>query len=985
MKVTLKKAALRGATSLTAFAVLCSTQAYAQDASTDGSNEDTGQAIVVTGSRIKSDVPTTAAPVQVVSSEQIRDQGVINIQDALLKNPVFGTPTISRTNSGFQTSAAGVATVDLRNLGVDRTLVLVNGRRVVSGVPGSNAVDLNMIPTQMLERVEVLTSGSASAVYGSDAVAGVVNFILKDHYQGIEAHAQTGISGVGDNFSLDTGVLLGGNFDDGRGNITMYLGYSEQGAVYERNHKTEAGKSDTDSAYSIVNGELKLNPDGSIYRNQPVYSSYAPQGAYYTDNGTFTYSPTGQLQPCFTSSGTTCGGGLGVGPNGYNRTATRYLAVPVQRYLGNVNAHYDLTDNITAFFEGSFESVHAKTSIEPFPFDTSYAYSADSQMPIETMYNGAPFRNPFVPDAIYNAATDTNGDGLKDIYLTKRLADFGPRSYQSTQNTYRAVAGLRGNIAPKWSFEAFANYGETNVTQHGTGQINVLNFASSQQIIPDGSGGFMCADATARAQGCVPANMFGANSLSKEAIAYLEAPAYYQAYNKETQVGGNIVGSMTNPLGARDIGVTFGTEYRREAQDARWDQLTSAGLNGGNALPPTSGSFDLYEFYGEALLPLISQGFVEDLSIRGAARYSNYSTVGGTFSYNFGAEFAPIKDIRFRAMYAKTVRAPNISELYQGRSQDFPTVSDPCEGIGATGGGALGDHCRADPGVAANIATNGQFVVNQSDRQGVTSFAGGNPNLSEEKGETLTLGAVINPQSIHALRNMTLTVDYFRVKIKDAIVSTDLNFILNQCYNQGNQDFCSFITRLTGPQGPRSAGALYSVDTGPTNSGGLKTSGIDVVFNYTQPFDIGSMRLNTNLNVAYTHMMTGYAIPQPGGDKDYFINEIGSAKDRFSTTFDIGTDAWKLSLNGSYIGPSWVDDQFLGYHYYKIHDEFYLGAQAKFNVTEGTEFYVGVDNLFDNSPVYLGGVTGTVTGQQADTGTYDALGRRFYAGIRVKM
>ncbi|TCM19443.1 TonB-dependent receptor-like protein [Novosphingobium sp. PhB165] len=983
MKLTLKKAALRGATSLTAFAVLCSAQAYAQDAAqTDAAKSDdadSGQAIVVTGSRIKSDLPTTVAPVQVVTSEQIRDQGVVNIQDALLKNPVFGTPSFSRSNSGFFTSGAGVATVDLRNLGVDRTLVLVNGRRVVSGVPGSNAVDLNMIPTQMVERVEVLTSGSASAVYGSDAVAGVVNFILKDNYQGIEAHAQTGISGVGDNFSLDTGVLLGGNFDDGRGNVTMYMGYSQQDAVYSRNHKTEAGKSDTDGLSAIFNGGDIFTP------TQPVYSSYAPQGAFYTDNNVFTYSPTGQLQPCFTASAATCGNGAGVGPNGYNRMAVRYLAVPVQRYLGNVNAHYDLTDHVTAFFEGSFESVHSKANIEPFPFDTSFAYSPDGQMPIETMYNGVATRNPFVPDAIYNDASDTNGDGLKDIYFSKRLTDFGPRTYQSTQNTYRAVAGLRGDIAPKWNFEVFGNYGETNVSQHGTGQINVLNFASSQQVIPDGNGGFMCADPTARSHGCVPANIYGTNSMSAAAVAYLEAPTAYQAYNKETQVGGNIVGSIKNPLGARDIGLTFGTEYRREAQDARWDTLTSQGLNGGNLLAPTHGSFDLYEFYGEALVPLISQGIVEDFSLRGAARYSHYSTVGGTFSYNFGGELAPIRDIRFRAMYAKTVRAPNINELYSGDAQDYPTLVDPCSGIKATGDGALGDNCRAAPGVMANIAANGAFKVTQSDLQGVTSFSHGNPNLSEERGETLTLGAVINPQSIHALRNMSLSVDYYRVKIKDAIEFTDLQYILSQCYNESNTSFCDYVTRRDSVQGANSAGSLYSVNTQPLNSGGISTSGIDVVFNYAQPFDIGSTRLRTSLNVTYTHLFTGYEIPVPGEAKNYTIGEVGNAQDRFSTMVNVGTDVWSLALNGTYIGPSWIDDQFDGYHAYKVHSEFYLGAQAKFNVNDGTEFFVGVDNMFDNSPIYMASVAGSTTGQQSDTGTYDALGRRFYAGIRVKM
>ncbi|GGB97352.1 TonB-dependent receptor [Novosphingobium endophyticum] len=979
----MQKAALRSATSLTAFALLCASSAYAQDAAEPAAEAaDDGGVIIVTGTRIQTDVPTTVAPVQVVSEDLIESSGAINIQETLLENPVFGTPTFSRTNTSFLTSGSGLATVDLRNLDVDRTLVLINGRRVVSGLPGSAAVDLNMIPTQMLERAEVLTSGSASAVYGSDAVAGVVNFILKDDFEGLEINAQSGITEVGDSFTLDTGVLLGGNFDDGRGNATVFFGYSEQGAAFLKNHKTEAGPSDVDSISAIFFG-------GDIFDSvEPFNSSYAPQGRYSTDNFTWTYSPTGALQPCFDANAATCTSdiGDGVGPNGFNRQAFRYLAVPVQRYTGYLNAHYDITDNITAFLEGSFVSTNAKSNIEPFPWDTdsSGTQYVDGQMPIETLFNGAIVRNPFVPDAIYNDASDTNGDGLRDIFVAKRLSSFGPRATEATQDTFRLVGGVRGELASNWNYEVFANYGQTNITQTGTGQINVLNFRSSQQIVPDGEGGFMCADPNAVANGCIPVNIFGLDSIGEEGVAYLEAPSFYKAVQKQTQVGANLSGFFGNPLGANDIGMTVGVEYRRESQDSRWDALQSAGLNGGNALPPTSGSFEVKEAYGEVLVPLINDGFVHELSVRGAARYSDYSSIGNTFSWNAGGEFAPIEDIRFRGMYAVTVRAPNVAELFEGLSQDFPTVNDPCDGIGATGGGALGDNCRAAPGVLANIAANGTFLVTQSDRQGVTGFSGGNPNLQEEKGKTLTAGVVINPKSIHALRNLTITADYFRVKIQDAIVETPEQFIVDQCYRQGVQSFCDFIERRTTQQGTNSAGSLREVNTGVTNSGGIKTSGIDVTLNYVHFFDVGNERLRTSLNVAYTHLLSGYEIPLRGEAKDYFEGEVGSAKDRFTVNTAIGTDDFRLSATGTYIGASWIDDQFDGFHVYKVHPEFYLDLQLRYFIEGGTEFYVGADNVLDNDPVYFASVNGSTTGMESDTGTYDPLGRRFYAGVKMK-
>ena len=721
-------------------------------------------------------------------------------------------------------------------------------------------------------------------------------------------------------------------------------------------------------------------------KNSPGYSSYAPGGTYFAGDDIFTYSPiTGQLQPCRATNGSTA---TCDGPTGFNRSAYRYLAIPLQRYSAFVNGHYDVTDGLTAYFEGQFVSTNAKSNIEPFPFDTEAAY-IDGQMPIETMYNGGAFRNPYVPDAIFDAATDTNGDGLRDVYISKRLTSFGPRRSESTQNTFRLVGGLKGEITTNWNFDVFANYGQSNVTQNGTGQINVMNFAAANQIIPDGNGGYRCADDFADAMGCVPANFFGEASLSPEAVAYLEAPSNYTAVQKQTQIGGNIAGYIMNPLGANEIGLTVGAEYRREAQSDQWDALQTLGLNGGNALPPTSGSFDVKEAFGEVVLPLVTDTFVHDLTVRGAVRFSDYSTVGSTFSWNVGGEFAPIQDIRFRATYAVTVRAPNISELYAGRSQTFPTVIDPCQGVGLTGdapNGASGDLCRAAPGVLANInANNGTFVVSQLDRQGVTGFSGGNPNLSEEKGKTFTAGVVINPVSVDALRNLRLSVDYFHVEVEDAIVTTPRNYILNQCYTVG--ELCDFIVRRPAAIGANSAGSLDEVNTAVTNSGGLVTSGIDVALDYTHYFPMGGSDLRANINFAYSHLIKGYEVPlatQPE-NRNPFAGEVGAAKDRFTTTVGVGMESWRLTATGTYIGASWIDDQFFDEaKVAKVHPEFYLNLQARFFLQDKKyEFYVGADNVLDNSPIYMAGVSGAVTGMESDTGTYDPLGRRFYAGIKA--
>ncbi|MBV7257759.1 TonB-dependent receptor, partial [Pacificimonas sp. WHA3] len=624
--------------------------------------------------------------------------------------------------------------------------------------------------------------------------------------------------------------------------------------------------------------------------------------------------------------------------------------------------------------------------------DSSNAVATGGGLNLETLdpNTNTVVRNPFVPDAIFDDAIDTNGDGLKDINLVKRLVDFGPRASEATRQTFRIVGGFRGDIAEGWNYETFVNYGETNIAQTGTGQINILNYRASQQIISDGQGGFQCADANARDEGCVPVDYFGLNSFTPEMINYLAAPQAFNAKISQVSVGGNVGGELFSITPDDPVLVTFGAEYRKEQSASQWDALQQQGLNGGNALPPTVGEFDVVEGFAEVLVPLVRESFIHDLSVRGAVRISDYSTVGSTLSWNAGGEFAPIEDIRFRAMYAKTVRAPNISELFDGLNQTFPTLTDPCEGVTAAGTDALSVNCRAAPGVNENIAQNGGvFFVGQADRQGISGFTGGNPNLDEEKGETITAGVVINPRSIDALRNLSLSVDYFQVKIEDAITNTPRQFIVNQCYQAGNQDFCDFITRRSVTAGLNNVGALEFVNTGPSNSGGEEIQGIDAVLTYRHSFPMGDEDLGVNLRVAYTHLLDHFVIPLPGSDKDNLDGEVGNAKDRFNVSLVADRGPVQFSLTGTYIGESFLDDQFTGVEEgeddaFRLHPEFYLDTQIRFAIAEQYEFYVGVDNLLNNDPIYTASVPGaSTTGQDANTGVYDPLGRRYYAGVKL--
>ena len=942
--------------------------------------EAAGQDIVVTGSRIASPGAVSASPLQTIGAAQIRQQGAINIQEVLQLNPTFGTPGISRTNSSFATQSAGVATVNLRNLGEDRTLVLVNGRRFVSGVPGSNAVDLNVIPTQFLDRVDVLTGG-ASAVYGSDAVAGVVNFIYKTKFDGVQLDGQFGISPQGDGADKQVNLLVGKNFADGRGNIMLFGGYSKQGTVLKRDRSTEAGSSAVDT--TSLGGSITGN-DADLFTPSTLLSGFIPGGRFYAGAGDtrqrFSYGANNVLTNCTSVS---CGG--------FNRSDFRYLAVPVERYVAAGRANFEVSPAVNVFLEGNFARTKVNTVIEPFPLDSKFGNTlASGQIPIQTVVGGVTYRNPFVPDAIFNAATDTNGDGLKDIFFDRRLSDFGPRTSSASRDLFRVAGGINGKVLDdRFSYEVYGIYGQTIEHQSGNGQFDSRRFAQALNSYRDPvTGTIQCADPAARAAGCVPANIYGINALAP-AAGYLAVPVTLATRVTQTVGGANVSGKLFSIFGADPIGISLGGEYRRETSSNVFDLLTQQGLNGNNALPATSGSFDVYEGFAEAIVPLLQdRPFVHSLSVRGAVRASHYSTVGDTLSYNFGGEWAPTRDIRFRVMQARSVRAPNISELFSAPQQNFPSgLQDPCAGVTATTPGALGTNCRAAPGVAANIAANGAFTLSQADLQGITSFEGGNPRLQEEKGDSFTAGVVLNPRSVLGLRNLVVTVDYFNIRVKDAIVQTPLQFILSQCYSQSVQASCAAVVRRPTAVGANSAGSINQLFTAPVNSGGLKTSGIDAVVDWRTNLNALGVGGNLNLHGAYTHLISGYTVPQPDSPRDYFAGEIGAARDKFTVAAGYDLRGVGLTMTGTWIGQSFLDDQLTGVRAgnqaYSVRPQFYLDSQIRFQTRDGFEFYVGANNLFNNQPPYLADI-GASAGQDTDAGTYDALGRRYYAGVRMK-
>lgn len=988
---------------------LSASASFAQDAPAppEPSAAASNQEIIVTGSRIQNPNIVSMQPVQGVTAAAIQETGAVNVQEVLLENPVFGTPALSRSNSAFLVNGAGAATVDLRDLGSDRTLVLINSRRVVAGLAGSTTVDINVIPTQFIDRIDILTGG-ASSLYGSDAVAGVVNFLYKRDFQGWIAEAQAGISEIGDAGSQRISVTGGMNFGEDRGNVMVHAGYDREEGLLGRNR--ERTSVDQLSTFWYFTG------DPADYRSsvRPFYSSFAPQGRFNAGDYTFTFGPSGALQPCFTTNGSSCSSevlddddtvlvpdiGTGVGPNGFNRQAYRTLLTPVERYTAALNGHFDVSDTVRFILEGTYVRTNASTEIEPFPLDSGGStgpYSATAgRAPIESLVNGVVLRNPFVPDAIYNAATDNDGDGLRDITFARRTSDLASRNFTAKRDFYRIVAGFEGDLFDdKWHWDATFNYGRSKEKQASNGDINVVNFRNAFAAVRDpATGAVVCADPAARSAGCVPLNIFGMNTITPEAGAYIDARTTHAFDMRQKVLAANVNGSVVD-LPAGPLAVALGGEWRWEKSSEDWDPTTNAGLTAGNQLPDTKGKVNVKEIYGEVNVPVLrDQPFGHELNLRAAGRLSDYSTIGTIETWNVGADYAPIPAIRFRGTYAVAIRAPNIVELFQGAAQTFPTgVVDPCEGVTLAATDPLSVLCRSQPGVVANINANGEFTLNQADIQGISGFDTGNPVLKEERAKTLTAGVVINPSSLNFLRNLVLTVDYYRIRIKDAIILPERAELLDQCYTNFVTELCGSILRRPTASGSNSPGSIEFINVQNINSGVLKTSGIDVTASYRTNTDWAKAGSSLSFRLAYTHVFDGYQIAYPQFPlKDRFAGEIGTSKDRANGTLTWDSDLLTVSFTGTYIGKAREDDRSLSSAVglppdaIKIPSKFYLDTQFRVRPDPKFEFFAGIDNLLDTKPplIYQGSVFNT-TGHITAADVYDDIGRRFYVGARVKL
>lgn len=948
-------------------AAAASAPVLAQQTGQEGEIEE----IVVTGTRIQRYDLDAVSPVTSVNSEEFQLSGNINIEQKLAELP----NTIPSFGPSSNNPGDGTARVDLRGLGTSRTLVLVNGRRWIQSTQ-FGVVDLNTIPGTLIERVDILTGGS-SAVYGSDALAGVVNFQLKQNFEGVEITGLYDITSEGDAEKYNFDITIGGNFDGGRGNAVIYAGYANREPLFQddRDFSFFALTESTDA-----NGNPILVPGGSSgIPGTRVFGgpTIDPDGVANSGDE-FTlgrFEPDGSGAPF-------------VDPDDrFNYAPDNFLQLPQERYTVMGMAHYDISDQFQVY--GEVLSVNNKVDQELAPtpaFLSTLEVNPDS-----------PFFSSSVQAALDGIRSDTNGDGVIDDtdnaylgFIGRRMVENGSRQALNTRDGTRLLIGLRGEINDRWSYDAYYNFSRLNETGLLNNDVSETRFR--QAVLVDDSG-TACQDPSG---GCAPLNIFGAGNISQAAVGFVNVGAANVTNIDQMVVSGSITGELGELGNAGPVMVAFGAEYREDDSSFRPDEFLSGGdVLGFNAGEATVGSFDVTEVFGEVDIPLIADApFAQEVGIWLAGRYSDYSNIGGVSSYAGALRWAPIDQLRFRAGYQRAVRAPNVGELFQGQAQGFPGATDPCSVDGTAGSGSA-SQALIDLCVASGVAPADVGVFTQANTQ-IQGIFGGNPNLQEEESDTFTLGVVVEP-----IDGLDFTIDYFNIEISDAIdvLGGSVGNVLDICYNQiqdASSTFCQAITTRAGgqPFTRRPDGNVDIVQVLNENIAGFETSGVDFNANYVTDFDAGLFGEGSTLAVNFrsTYLDKYEIIPVVGLDTvfecagNFGQNACNDAFPEFQafTRVTWETGPLGISMLWRYIsGPQDEDIDNAGTDpstlaVAELDAANYVDLTFTYQFVENLDVNLGFRNIFDEEPTLIGDQQ-----EQANTfpELYDVFGPRIFLSL----
>ena len=945
-------------------ALLTSNVTLAQENAT--AEEQSVEKISVVGSRIRKVDFATNAPVATVGVEQFELTNSVNTE-ALLNTLPQTVPGLDRSSNN---PGGGIATVDLRGLGTSRTLVLINGVRAVP-TTSAGTVDINTIPAALIENVEVLTGG-ASAVYGSDAVAGVVNFSLKKNFEGVELNSSYEQSEEGDAEIWNTALTIGGNFDNGKGNAVVSMQYTERESLFAdtRDISSVALDDQTDA-----NGDFFLEPFGSSgVPATSIFSAALPEN--FGEAAIF--NPDGTIRP-FVQSGNE--------NDFYNFAPVNYLQLPQERHNITAMAHYEVSDDAEVYVRGSYANSNVPQQLAATPIFQTSTFTLDGNPFIDS---GA---QQIISDA-FGQGVDTDGDGIDDqgrAYLRRRLLEVGPRQVEDDSQMYSMLAGIRGAIGDSvWMYDGYFQVGrvtqnsiqEGNVNRGRFDQALLLATDENGDVILDADGNPSCADTSANGGlvGCSPLNLYGEGNISEDAAQFLRTRVNADSTYEQKLAAFNVTGDSSGwlELPAGPIGLAFGFEHREE--DFSFDpsqDLAASTIAGFNGSPAVSGGFDVNEYFAEAYIPLLEGvEFAEVVDLELAYRYADWSTVGGTTAFKIAGSWTVNDMVRARAGFNRAVRAPNIGELFQPEAQGFPSAEDPCSAASGNADSANADAIRAiceATGAPADAVFTSTLNAVSGQTPGI--FVG-NEDLKEEEADTLTIGLVVTPTD-----NLSISVDYFDIEIEDAIAtfSGGVANILNTCYTSPTGGVgspqCDAITR-------REDGSIDRVLAGNENTAVTKLTGFDIITDYSMEVAGGNMSINY-LGTILDESSTTYPGPFEIDCTGRFGNTCGEPTTEYSHRMTVGwgMDDFDVQLLWRFIGSTDDDDDGAEYFREETGSFSYFDFSGNYHLNENFRLNAGVRNLLDKEPPAFGG-----NAEQSNTwpATYDVFGRTYFVGVTAR-
>lgn len=925
------------------------------------------QVVTVTGSNIRqAQNSLSSSPITEIGENLIKGTASISIADTLNGIPSITSGLSASSNNtsvGGDAANVGVATTALRNLGSARTLVLVNGRRYVSGVSANTGygVDLNSIPTSLIKRVDVLTGGQ-SAIYGSDAIAGVVNIITKKDFSGLEMNAFGAGAEAGGAGRKNVDLTYGQNFETG--NAWISLGQSKQDPL----RSSERAFSAYELAY------LDANKDGIreavARRNGPAHvpgaALFAPNGLSIFGNG----SPFNTTQPLLDGQ---------FNPQSKadwdNQNSRRFLVAPYQRSYIASGLNFDLSPTSRADIELNYTGTSSSVALEPAPVSVVsdiFRVSAGGKTGIDVATSPYFVGSSAGQQLVSALGTNTSLDRVQTF---KRLSEFGDRTVSNKRNTFRVAAGLTNDLSDTLSLKSSAVYGVTLESQNNTGDFSIPNFRNAVTIAADGKGGYQCADATARLEGCIPVNPFGTSDslagkagitgFSPNALKYLMIATGQTGEIKQTVLNSVLSGALPYSISDKQaINFAAGVEYRKEQAEETPDAYRQQGLSRDLQVSAIAGQFDVKEVFAEVEVP-VARWLILDL----AARVGSYSTIGTAPTYRLGVNAPVMESLRFRGSWSRSVRAPNINDLFSnGATSVAGTNTDVCNGVTASTTGNVAQNCRSIPAVARRIASNGSYTLVSSEANNTRLLQAGSSTLSQETANSLTLGTVFTP-----MRGLSLSADYFDIAIKNGITRDTADVYVKRCYSAAPASFdptCGGNLTRDINDGP-----ILNLRSPLINAANITTRGVDLEIDYSRPNFIVA---------AYANYLNRYDVTNSSGAVEKFVDRPLFPK-------------WRVSLNGTYnitkqfdvfsqvryrgATKAFLESNNLSQDLNKLDAATYIDLRLNYRMTDAVHAYVGINNLADVQPDL--NPRDPATGTNTEPRAYDVIGRQYFVGLKA--